>query len=126
MENKVQTLRMPEIKNKKSKKKKRRKVILIILAISLLAIVLFLIDVYRRADVAFNEMYDPLGDTVVDRRAAEGLPALNLGEDPFSILILGLDDGRTDAMMVATINPNEGSAYLVSIARDTMVDIPGH
>lgn len=47
---------------------------------------------------------------------------------PFSILILGIDaeDGvsRSDTIMVATINPEEESVKLVSIPRDTMIDMP--
>ena len=128
MENKIKTLRRDEseIDDKKRRKKKRRRIILIILAVILLIIAIFLIDVFRRASTAFREMYEPFGDAVVDRRQEEGLPDLNLGEDPFSVLILGLDEGRSDSMMVATVNPNEGTTYLLSIARDTMVPIPGH
>ena len=128
MENKeIKNLRNSgQLNNKKIKKKKRRKIILIILAVILLVITLFLIDVFRRANSAFKDMYVPLGEDVVDVRREEGLPELNLGEDPFSVLILGLDEGRSDAMMLATVNPNEGGTYLLSIARDTMVTIPGH
>lgn len=122
MENRVESLRreMPEISDRKRKKKKRRKIILIILAVILLVIALFLVDVFRRASSAFKEMYEPLGS--VNMRQDE----VNLGEDPFSILILGIDGGRSDSMMLATVNPNEGTTYLLSIARDTMVTIPGH
>lgn len=48
---------------------------------------------------------------------------------PFSILIIGLDEedgvSRTDSIMVATINPDEGSTKLVSIPRDTLIEMPG-
>lgn len=48
---------------------------------------------------------------------------------PFSILILGLDEedgvSRTDSIMVATINPDEGSTKLISIPRDTLIEMPG-
>ena len=123
MENRVTVLRgdMHGRDGRRRKKKKRRKAILIILAIIMLVTGFFLFDVFRRARSAFNEMFQPLGDVVNMRQSP-----LNLGEDPFSILILGLDEGRTDAIMVATVNPNEGTTYLLSIARDTMVTIPGH
>ena len=50
---------------------------------------------------------------------------------PFSILLLGTDTGalgrsdvgRTDTMMVATINPKTETAYLTSIPRDTRVTV---
>lgn len=48
--------------------------------------------------------------------------------NPFSVLLLGLDDAdgtrRSDTIIVATINPNENSVKLVSIPRDTMVTLP--
>lgn len=52
---------------------------------------------------------------------------------PFAILLLGTDTGalgrhqvgRTDTMIVATINPKKQTATLTSIPRDTLVDIYG-
>ena len=121
-------------------KKKRRRVVLGILLFILLLIMLFIFDFFRKANSALVEMYEPLGDTVVDLREEElseqsqdenpeehdSPKKMNLGEDPFSLLILGLDGPRSDAMMLATVNPNTGSTYLLSIARDTMVTISGH
>lgn len=47
---------------------------------------------------------------------------------PFSVLILGLDaeDGvrRSDTMIVATVNPQEGSTKMISIPRDTLIEMP--
>lgn len=50
--------------------------------------------------------------------------------DPISILLLGVDQrpddpGRTDTIMVATINPEKENMILFSIPRDTYVDIAG-
>ncbi|MCL1991112.1 MAG: LCP family protein [Defluviitaleaceae bacterium] len=111
---------------KKKRRKRGRGLFIVVLLVLPIAFLLFLlIDVYRRADTAFIEMYEPIGEEVPDLRSAEGLPSLELGEDPFSVLILGLDEGRSDSMMVATVNPNLNTTYLLSIPRDTMVDIPG-
>ena len=49
---------------------------------------------------------------------------------PFVALILGIDsrDGeraRSDTIMLAAINPGKQSAYLISIPRDSYLDIPG-
>lgn len=52
---------------------------------------------------------------------------------PFAVLLLGTDTGalgrhdvgRTDTMIVATINPQTQTAKLTSIPRDTLVDIYG-
>jgi len=54
-----------------------------------------------------------------------------LGDDPISVLLLGIDreeyqtGGRSDTMMVVTINPNENSTIILSIARDTLVTLAG-
>ncbi|WP_283678015.1 LCP family protein [Lentilactobacillus sp. Marseille-Q4993] len=52
---------------------------------------------------------------------------------PLSILLLGTDTGalgrhdtgRTDTIIVATVNPKKETVHLTSIARDTRVSIPG-
>lgn len=52
-----------------------------------------------------------------------------------NILLMGIDDGdneypdapkRTDTMMVLSINPQDNSVQLISVPRDTRVNIPGH
>nr|WP_322904525.1 MULTISPECIES: LCP family protein [unclassified Paenibacillus] len=54
------------------------------------------------------------------------------GTQPVHLLLLGTDsrdadsNGRSDSMMVATIDPVTKRTYLMSILRDTYVDIPGH
>ena len=55
-------------------------------------------------------------------------------EEPFSVLLLGIDtgdlgrteQGRSDTLMVATVNPKQGKTTLLSIPRDTYVSIIGH
>lgn len=55
-------------------------------------------------------------------------------DKPFAMLLLGIDSGgqgrtekgRTDVMMLATVNPNTEVVTLTSIPRDTYVEIPGH
>ncbi len=55
-------------------------------------------------------------------------------KEPFSVLLLGTDTGglgrteqrgRTDTIMVATINPNDKSVKILSIPRDTRTEIIG-
>ena len=54
-------------------------------------------------------------------------------KEPFSVLLLGIDTGddgrveqcRSDTTIVATVNPSDKQTTLVSLARDTYVDIPG-
>ncbi|MFD6440320.1 LCP family protein [Peribacillus sp. NPDC060186] len=51
-------------------------------------------------------------------------------QDPFSLLILGVDErkndkGRSDTMIVMTINPKKESIELLSLPRDTRTEIIG-
>lgn len=55
------------------------------------------------------------------------------GDDPFSILLLGIDTGdmgrvdrgRSDTIMVLTVNPEANKTTLLSIPRDTRTEIVG-
>ncbi|OFI45919.1 transcriptional regulator [Floricoccus penangensis] len=54
-------------------------------------------------------------------------------KQPFSVLLMGIDtgelgrieQGRSDSMMVATVNPNQKQTTIVSIPRDTYTEIVG-
>ena len=49
---------------------------------------------------------------------------------PFAVLLIGVDTsgraGRSDGMMLASIDPQAGRIRLVSFLRDLYVTIPGH
>lgn len=58
--------------------------------------------------------------------------SVRIADDPVSILILGVEDyatdgenGRTDTIMLATLNPYSKSMKLLSIPRDTLLEIVG-
>jgi len=110
------------IDNKRGKRK-RRIIILAIFAIILAIILYFGFDIFFRASNLFSKIHE--GVNTINLRVEEELPEVVLGETPFSVLILGIDSdfpgdpGRSDTIMIATVNPNEGTTYLVSIARDT-------
>jgi len=112
-----------KIDNKRSKGKKRRRIILIVVLIILAILIYFGLDIFFRARNLFDRVNQPID--AIDFRRENNLPDLVVGETPFSLLILGIDSdfpgdpGRSDAIMIATVNPNEGTAYLLSIARDT-------
>ncbi len=59
------------------------------------------------------------------------LEAVNPSKDNISVLFLGVDDrsaslrGRTDAMILATFNKNDNSIKMLSIPRDSRVEIIG-
>ncbi|MBG9982689.1 LCP family protein [Aerococcaceae bacterium DSM 111020] len=57
---------------------------------------------------------------------------VEIGADPVSILIMGIDTGgertdtgRSDIMIVATLNPHTNQATITSIPRDSYVEIDG-
>ncbi|WBX81939.1 LCP family protein [Virgibacillus salarius] len=77
---------------------------------------------------AASNSYDDLGRDKSDLRDK----AVSINKDPVSILLMGVEDyatngdkGRTDTLMVATFNPNDEKLKLLSIPRDTKVDIIG-
>ncbi|WP_370866542.1 LCP family protein [Saccharibacillus sp. JS10] len=63
-------------------------------------------------------------------QAAQTLPA-DLGQNrPFNLLILGVDErendvGRSDAIMMLTVNPQKHSILMFNIPRDTRTEIVG-
>ena len=47
----------------------------------------------------------------------------DLTKDPFTVLLMGIDEQRTDSLMVATFNPQRMIVTMTSIARDSYVPI---
>ncbi|MCO8298530.1 LCP family protein [Tetragenococcus halophilus] len=112
---------------KTSRKNKTLRVILIILLVLVLAIVGAVAKLYFDVSGSVDRTYES-----VDRD--NGRDVNFSDEEPFSVLLLGIDtgdlgrteQGRSDTMMVATVDPQENKSTLVSIPRDTYVDIVGH
>lgn len=81
---------------------------------------------------------DSAGDPESPARFPSGFPHMltppprlsGMGVGPARILLVGADDrksrGRADSIIVAYLNPRRNRAALLSIQRDTLVDIPGH
>ncbi|MFB5662698.1 LCP family protein [Alteribacillus sp. HJP-4] len=81
------------------------------------------------ADTASN-MHEPVQRESADRDGAERADASSEEESPLSFLIMGVDNrendnGRTDTMIVLTVNPEQESMKMVSIPRDTRTEIVG-
>lgn len=82
---------------------------------------------------AWNSAKKTFSQTYEASNAAKSrnISAVLRSNKPFSILLMGTDTGalgrsdvgRTDTMMVATINPQKETAYLTSIPRDTRVTV---
>ena len=70
--------------------------------------------------------------TVYEKRKLDVALTKAKPSEPFNILILGADARRgevayrTDSMMIAHVDPRKKKIWLLSIPRDTRVEIPGH
>lgn len=108
-------------KVKKRKKKAFFKVSLFILLLFAVGIGIYAYNMYSDVANAVEKMHKPISREVSAKRVEE--VAFNR-KDPLSILLVGVDErdgdaGRTDTMLVITINPDLKSTKIVSIARDT-------
>lgn len=108
------------------------KIILLVLGILVLAGGAFAAKVYYDVDQTAKTVYKDKGKTQNKRKANQAVK-LNK-KTPFSILLLGTDTGelgrtekgRTDTMILATVNPQTKQTNMLSIARDSRVTIAGY
>jgi len=75
-----------------------------------------------------NKINTPLVETT---EATEKPQKTIAKKEPFSVLMLGVDErkddsGRSDTMIVITVNPEKQTMKMLSIPRDTRTDIIGH
>ncbi|QBO36177.1 LytR family transcriptional regulator [Periweissella cryptocerci] len=128
MDNQTRTRRDAD-KPKKHKKSKMKIIIAVIVAL-LVAAGAYGAYTYHNAKVALKDTYNPLDPNF--KPARDVSQVLKDGK-PISILLLGTDTGsldrsytgRTDSVMIATVNPKTKTTTLESIPRDSMVSIPG-
>ncbi|MEK5382115.1 polyisoprenyl-teichoic acid--peptidoglycan teichoic acid transferase TagU [Niallia sp. FSL W8-0635] len=111
----------------KRKKKKWLRITGIVLLLLLIGIGAYVFTVYKSLTDAVDTMHVP-----VDRVTEKRTDTLNLTKkEPFSVLMLGVDEregdrGRSDTMIVLTVNPEKKSVKMLSIPRDTRTEIVGH
>ncbi|ULM95673.1 LytR family transcriptional regulator [Peribacillus frigoritolerans] len=117
------------MRHEKKKKKKRTwlKVVGIIVLLFILAGGAFAYSVWNSLTKTVDTMHTPI-DRTTDKRTKD----LTLSDqEPFSMLMLGVDErdgdkGRSDTMIVLTVNPQKKSVKMLSIPRDTRTEIVGH
>ncbi len=108
------------------KKKKWLKIIGLCLGILLLAGGGLVYSVYHNLSKSVDSMYTPL-----DRESEKRTNNLQLtAQEPFSVLLLGVDEregdkGRSDTIIVLTVNPDKKNVKMLSIPRDTYTEIIG-
>ncbi|WP_286949873.1 LCP family protein [Exiguobacterium sp. UBA4551] len=110
---------------KKRRKVKKRwtplKIMLLIALVLVVGVGGFIGYTYYQVDQTVKKIQSPVkntGDKVVEN------------QKPVSVLLLGVDQrpgerGRSDSIMVMTLNPTRNESRLISIPRDTKVDIVG-
>lgn len=109
------------------KKKKWLKWTLITLSIVVIGLAAYLFTIYQSLTSATEKMHEPIEREASQKRS----DTVNFNEkDPFSVLMLGVDEreddaGRSDTMIVMTVNPEEKTTKMLSIPRDTMTEIVG-
>ncbi|OLS41110.1 LCP family protein [Bacillus sp. MRMR6] len=107
------------------KKKKAVKITVYILLAFLLIGGTYGFIVYQSLKSAVKTMHEPIERETIKRSD----PVTFKEKDPFSVLLLGTDStgekGRTDTIIVLTVNPNTDSVHMLSIPRDTRTEIMG-
>ncbi|OCA87701.1 LytR family transcriptional regulator [Bacillus sp. FJAT-27225] len=104
------------------------RILFISLFILLLAVGTYAFTVYRSLTAAVDTMQQPIDRDKSPKREEQ---VTFEKQEPFSVLLLGVDErkgdrGRSDTMIVLTVNPNQKSVKMLSIPRDTRTDIVGH
>ncbi|MBO0419500.1 LCP family protein [Vagococcus fluvialis] len=114
------------MKKKKSPIKKFLLVLLSVLLLIILGTGAFLAKTYFDVKSTASKVSQKVEGREATTSVAEG--------KPFSVLLLGLDTGdfgrddvgRSDTILVATVNPNENKTTLISIPRDTRMEMVGY
>ncbi|UOE55147.1 LytR family transcriptional regulator [Cytobacillus oceanisediminis] len=112
-----------------NKKKKRTwlRVTGILVLLILIGTGVYGYTVYKSLTSAVETMHEPIEREKSEKRTEQ----ITLEKkEPFSVLMLGVDEregdrGRSDSMIVLSVNPNQNSVKMLSIPRDTRTEIIG-
>jgi polyisoprenyl-teichoic acid--peptidoglycan teichoic acid transferase len=110
---------------KKKKKQKLKRTSLLVFSTIIAGISIYLYNMYVDVARAVNNMNKPIERKVSEKR--EEVVEFK-SKDPISILLVGVDErdgdnGRTDSMLVMTLNPELKTTKIVSIPRDTRAEL---
>ncbi|MFE6169697.1 LCP family protein [Viridibacillus arvi] len=114
------------MEDKKWYKQKKYQITLGIVLLLVFGVAGYAFSLYNSFNSALDNMHEPINKT--DKREND---VSIKKQDPFSVLLLGVDErandsGRSDTMIVMTVNPKEGSVKMLSIPRDTKTEIVGN
>ncbi|KHE72279.1 LCP family protein [Halobacillus sp. BBL2006] len=114
------------LKKKKRRKKRRWKVLLFLFAIIVVIGGIYLFSIYNNVRTTVNQDLHEDVDSIDTDETKEKVDK----KEPINILLLGVDErendvGRSDTMIVMTLDPNHNKMQMVSIPRDTKTEIAG-
>ncbi|WP_226581297.1 LCP family protein [Halobacillus litoralis] len=115
-----------ERKRVKRRKRRRWKFLLFAIALVLLAGGVYFYMIFQDVRTTVNQ---DLHESVTSINTEETKEKVE-NKEPLNILLLGVDErendvGRSDTMIVMTLDPNNNQMQMVSIPRDTRVEIAG-
>ncbi|MGZ4161632.1 MAG: LCP family glycopolymer transferase [Neobacillus sp.] len=115
------------MRSQKKKSRKWLKITSIVLLVLLVAGGVYGYSVYKSFKNAVETMSQPIDRKQQVKRVK---PVALTKKDPFSVLMLGVDErpgdkGRSDTIIVLTVNPTNNSVKMLSIPRDTRTQIVG-
>jgi polyisoprenyl-teichoic acid--peptidoglycan teichoic acid transferase len=110
----------------KARRRLRRKrilrvTLLLIMLISLGGATVFSLQFFKSTQSASNKMYEELDP----EKFGEKMKDVEVTKDPFTILMAGVENqeggyGRSDVLLLLTVNPDKETIHLLSIPRDTL------
>ncbi|PKR77776.1 transcriptional regulator LytR [Halalkalibacillus sediminis] len=114
-----------ERREQHTEKKSRKKKIIAIIIILLLIIGGLLAYLYYKVGQTVDEMHTPV-EAINQEEVKDAID----NKETINILLLGVDEregdvGRSDTMVLASLNPHTNEMLRFNIPRDTFVEIPG-
>jgi LCP family protein required for cell wall assembly len=103
------------------------KVIAIVILLLVIGVGAYAFTVYNSLTNAVDTMHQPIERDKSEKRQD---PVTLDKKQPFSVLMMGVDkregdSGRSDTLIVLTVNPNTKTTKMLSIPRDTRTEIIG-
>jgi anionic cell wall polymer biosynthesis LytR-Cps2A-Psr (LCP) family protein len=112
-----------------------KKVLIVLVSLIGMAVIgggVYAYNVYDSIQETAQKMYEPVEDSgessTDDKPKQPGDENEEEGLKPISILLMGVDEreddrGRSDALIVLTLNPEDETLQMVSIPRDTRTSV---
>jgi polyisoprenyl-teichoic acid--peptidoglycan teichoic acid transferase len=113
--------------NKNNKRRTWLRVLGVIFLLLIIGVGVYTYSIFSSLTKAVDTMHEPIKREKSEKRSED--ITFNK-KDPFSVLILGVDEregdkGRSDTMIALTVNPDKNSIKMLSIPRDTRTEIIG-